>query len=319
MAAQPNVVSLAQRREVWLQERKSGIGGSDAPAVLGVSSFKTQLELFNEKLGLADATQQTERMEWGLRLEGAIVEAYAEKTGRAVVKREPYTITRSSKHPFMFATLDAEVEDPKLGRGTLQAKCSEYDWDEETPTEYLVQIQHEMEVGGFNWGSLALLVRGNRFRYIDVERHDRVISHIVEREAEFMERIKKLEPPPAGPADADALATLYRKTTGEVIAVPAEVGNWFDEKVKLDEEIAKLTERQDHIKNACRQILGEAVFGMIPDGRRISWSPTKGQDAVLCTNSLVMKCECGKEVTSTCGVQIKPPVPGHRTLRFHKK
>lgn len=302
MATALKLVDLAERREAWLKERRAGIGGSDAPAVLGVSSFKTPLELFTEKLGLTDDAVQNERMEWGLRLEGAVIDAYGEKTGRDVKRGEQFTLTRSKRHDFMFATLDATINDPAKGPGTLQVKCSEYGWDGEVPPEYLVQIQHEMEVADLNWGSLAVLVRGNHFEHIDVDRHPRIVAHIVEREAEFMERLRKLEPPAAGPGDAEALARLYAKTTGEVIALPPEAGAWIDEKVALEAEIKERSERLDHLKNCCRQILGEAVYGLLPDGRRISWKPVDREDS---------KCP-------NCATVITPGTT-YRRLTFHKK
>ncbi len=36
--------------EEWLGLRKTGIGGSDAAVILGISPFKSTLELWNEKV-----------------------------------------------------------------------------------------------------------------------------------------------------------------------------------------------------------------------------------------------------------------------------
>ena len=38
-------------RDAWLAERQTGLGGSDAAAVLGVDPFKTKHELWLEKTG----------------------------------------------------------------------------------------------------------------------------------------------------------------------------------------------------------------------------------------------------------------------------
>src|SRR5688500_4639250 len=118
----PTSAAFVEKRKKWLEERKNGIGGSEAPIVLGVSKFATPLDLFTEKLGLRPEPIQTERMKWGLRLERAIVEAYADETGREVRTFEPYTLIRSKKNPFMFTTLDALVIDPKRGPGVLEVK-----------------------------------------------------------------------------------------------------------------------------------------------------------------------------------------------------
>ena len=42
-------------REDWLEERKKGIGGSDAATILGLNPYKTTIELWEEKTGRKDA------------------------------------------------------------------------------------------------------------------------------------------------------------------------------------------------------------------------------------------------------------------------
>ena len=50
----------------WLQVRRSGIGGSDAAAALGLSPWKSALELWQEKVsGQRQPTQENEAMIWG--------------------------------------------------------------------------------------------------------------------------------------------------------------------------------------------------------------------------------------------------------------
>ena len=40
-------------REQWLAYRRQGIGGSDAASVLGISPFRTGVDLYYDKLGLS--------------------------------------------------------------------------------------------------------------------------------------------------------------------------------------------------------------------------------------------------------------------------
>ena len=44
------IVNLEQNSEAWLDWRKTGIGSSDAPAILGISPWKTRRELWEEKV-----------------------------------------------------------------------------------------------------------------------------------------------------------------------------------------------------------------------------------------------------------------------------
>ena len=51
--AMPNAVVSTEGlpREEWLAYRRKGIGGSDAAAVLGISPFRTGVDLYYDKLG----------------------------------------------------------------------------------------------------------------------------------------------------------------------------------------------------------------------------------------------------------------------------
>lgn len=45
-------IKLEHNSPEWLEFRKTGIGGSDAAAILGLSPFKTNVEVWEEKVGL---------------------------------------------------------------------------------------------------------------------------------------------------------------------------------------------------------------------------------------------------------------------------
>ena len=46
-----NEKKQSKSREQWLQERKKGIGGSDAAVVIGKSKWKNNVQLWEEKTG----------------------------------------------------------------------------------------------------------------------------------------------------------------------------------------------------------------------------------------------------------------------------
>ena len=70
-----------------LAARKRGIGGSDAPAVLGVSPWRTPLDVYLDKTDQSDPVETTEAMEWGSRLEDQIAAAAAERLGVRMRRR----------------------------------------------------------------------------------------------------------------------------------------------------------------------------------------------------------------------------------------
>jgi predicted phage-related endonuclease len=77
----PAVVEKYGSREEWLTARKRGLGASDAACVLGMSRFRSAYSLAVDKLtNTVDATQD-ETAEWGIRLEPAIAQKFAEVMG----------------------------------------------------------------------------------------------------------------------------------------------------------------------------------------------------------------------------------------------
>ena len=64
-----------EERTAWLNERRKGIGGSDVAAIIGLSPWTTPLDIYEQKLGIALPSEETEAMYWGTALEPAIRQA----------------------------------------------------------------------------------------------------------------------------------------------------------------------------------------------------------------------------------------------------
>jgi len=77
LVAQPQFETEA----AWLAERKRGIGGSDAAAILGLSKFRTPLQVYLDKIGQAPPIEETAPMRWGKKLEPLILDEYEQIKG----------------------------------------------------------------------------------------------------------------------------------------------------------------------------------------------------------------------------------------------
>lgn len=73
-------------REEWLSVRGNGIGSSDAAVAVGISPFKSPLELWLEKTGRQPAPDlaANDAVFWGTTLEHIIATVYAERNGAKV-------------------------------------------------------------------------------------------------------------------------------------------------------------------------------------------------------------------------------------------
>lgn len=261
-------------RTAWLAERRTGIGGSDASAILGVNRWKSAYTLWAEKCGLLpDDGEESEPAEWGKRLESAIAAKYADVTGRFVHlhgSSRP-TILRHAARPYMIGSLDADVScAEREGPGILEIKTTGAhlgdEWEEAAPLGYQVQLQHYMAVTGRRWGSFAVLIGGQKFRWYDVERNDTFIATLEVKCEEFWRLVETRTPPDidATESTAAALKKLYPQDTGEAVDLGIEAVELVEQLEAAKAEIAAAEARKREIDNRIRAAIGSASFGVVP-------------------------------------------------------
>lgn len=194
-----------------VDQRRNGLGGSDAAAAAGVSRWKTPLDVYLEKRGEARPFEGNEYTRWGEALEPAIRQAYSDATGRIV--RLPEDTLRHAAIPFLLCHPDGVTDDGRL----FEAKNTRSDrgWGEpgtdQVPIEYLVQVQHNMLVMGLRVADVAVLVAGSDFRIYEVPADRELQDMLIERESDLWMRIEKGMPPrPVNAADVHA---LYARAT----------------------------------------------------------------------------------------------------------
>jgi len=263
-------------REQWLEVRSHGIGSSDAAAVLGLSPWKSPLALYAEKVGLIepDDLSDLEHVRWGNILEEPIAERYSEVTGRTVVDPGRFTVDIHPEHPFILASVDRRIAGDGNGHGPgiLEIKtASAYklqDWQEEPPLPYQVQLQHQLMVTGCRWGSLAVLVGGQKFHYVDLERNDDFCRILLDAELEFWSRVERRDPPDADGSDSTrrALEAMYPLDIGETVALSEEAWELAQELELAKQTIKAATDRKQEIENRIKAELGPFAKGLFSDG-----------------------------------------------------
>lgn len=175
------VESAEVERAAWLQERRSGIGGSDAAAILGLSRWSSPLQVWLDKRGeLPD--RESEPMWWGRELEDVIAKRYELETSLPLTK--PGSILYHPEHACLLANPDRLAPD----RGVeIKTARSADDWgrpgSDEVPIEYFLQSHHYMNVTGLRRWDIAVLFAGSDFRiytiWFDPEVEQKMCSDLV--------------------------------------------------------------------------------------------------------------------------------------------
>jgi predicted phage-related endonuclease len=98
------VASFHDDKAAWLRARSSGIGASEAPAVVGVDDWSNALEVWGRKRGLIDEAAESEAMFWGKAHEPTILQVTAQRCGLPVAGFG--IMVRHAEHDFVMATPD---------------------------------------------------------------------------------------------------------------------------------------------------------------------------------------------------------------------
>ena len=257
-------------RAKWLEERRKGIGGSDAPVVCGLSKRKSPYELWLEKRGEAPEAEDTEPMFWGRTLEPVIRQRYANETGKVV--EVPGKILVHPKHPWMIANVDGIIP----GERVLEVKTARTaeGWGEEgtdeVPQAYLIQVQHYLAVTGLPVADVAVLIGGQDYRTYEVPADDEAQEMIIEREVVFWERVK--HGPAPEPTTFKALQAKFGSASREArVQADAECLEAYTALL----EIKALKAQEERLKTVIMKKLGAADTLVEGDRVLVTWKAGK--------------------------------------------
>ncbi|MDB5069563.1 MAG: recombinase [Candidatus Eremiobacteraeota bacterium] len=227
--------------------RATGLGGTDMAVLAGFGyGDRTNLALWEEKLGLREPEDPGEPAFWGKRLEGEVATVTAERLG-VKIARVNSTI-RHPQHEFLFAHIDRRIVTSSIegetlarmrhvlgaldggrwagpGRWLLEIKAVNpfvareswgADW-EELPPRVLVQVQHYLRLTGYDGAIVAVLIGGQELRLYFVPRDRDMGEDLVKLGVHFWTQHVLTRVPPAITTYADA-KRLFPQHVGMPIA-----------------------------------------------------------------------------------------------------
>lgn len=244
------------------QERKNYLGGSDAPAVLGISRFRTPLQVWGEKTGrfpIQDISD-TLPVKIGNALEDFVAKLWCAETGKKV-RRNNRTFF-SKEYPFIAGNIDREVVGEKA---FLEVKTAgEFmrdEWEGDSiPQEYMAQILHYLYVTGYDKCYVAVLIGNREFKKYEIFRKDYedVINKIIEKEVYFWnEFVLKGIPPAVKSMDSELINNAFPNSVDTT-----EIVDLDDEYTRMIETLEGLKEDKKAIENKIKEIENKIKFAM---------------------------------------------------------
>jgi putative phage-type endonuclease len=262
--------------DLWKVERANGLGGSDAPQILGISPFGGPASVAASKLGFYAGDVESELHEWGHYVEEPLIRRFAAETGIEGKLSGVLYRSNDAATPWLQATLDGDIPGENAGIQCKLAVFSWDAWDEGVPDYVEAQVQHEMAVTGWDAVYVLALLRGYQFRWSRVERDEAFIAErLVPTLGEFWRKLKADEPiAPLGAPDREweALKLRYaRPVEGKVVHLAGadwveEFERWRDfSRTKSSAEKAAKESR-----NRLVAAIGDGEIATLDDGTRLT-------------------------------------------------
>lgn len=216
------------------RDRKTFIGGSDAAGVLGLSRWKTPLQVWAEKTGQIIPEDISGKLcvKLGVALEDTVAKLFEEETGKKVQRVNE---TRFHKdYDFLGASLDRKVvgESAFLECKTASAfKAKEWD-GEDIPQEYIIQCLHYLAVTGYEKAYIAVLIGNQDFKWKEITRDEALLNNIINKEVSFWNDfvVPNIMPMTLSSNDSDTLYKLFPKEIEETVI---ELGDEMNQEIEL--------------------------------------------------------------------------------------
>ena len=217
----PNTVELLPEtsdRNAWLEQRRHGIGSSDASIIMGLSTYESPYTLWEQKTGRAPLDPPVDRdteelREWGNRLEPVIRAAVGEELGLDIVKED--RAWANKERPWLRANLDGIVAGQEI---VFEFKNTSSfmrpQWEDQIPDHAEIQVHHTGLVCGWTDAVVAGLIGGNHLAIHRLELNPNILEMMLTAEEKFWQHVQDDTAPDVDwhERTKDALLTEWRQT-----------------------------------------------------------------------------------------------------------
>lgn len=248
-------------------DRSKYIGGSDIGAILGLSKFKSPLEVWMEKTGKEVTSKDSLPLRFGIFAESFVADEYSRATGHHLLHDESAHIHPA--HAFMSAHIDRFVvcnSADKLPTKILECKTAnafaKSEWgqvgSDEVPMTYLAQVAWYQAITDICQADLAVLFGNSDFRIYQIERDKVLEDLIIQKGVHFWNEhvLKDIPPSPSTEADCQL---LFSKGASNLRAEANQEMYELSKKLQaLNSQITQYEAQSSDIKQTLMNAMGQA-------------------------------------------------------------
>lgn len=254
-------------------DRRNSIGGSDVAAILGLSKWKTPVDVWLEKRS-EDPIPEVDKiaLRFGQFAEEFVAQEYSRKVGLKVQKHNRLLV--HPEYPFLTGNVDRLVipagqkiaafrEEIRTDR-LLECKTSSAhmagEWGEsgtdEIPLYYLTQVHWYMMLTGCRWADVAVLIGNNDFRVYHIPTDFGLQEMMLKKTVEFWEQyVIGGGIPPA--VTAEDINRLYPVAKRQEIEANEILISQFDELLISKSAIKTREKNKESLEMKIKEFMGE--------------------------------------------------------------
>lgn len=272
-------VNAAPGSQEWLEARRSGLGASEVPAILGFDPYRSGLDVWAEKRGMLTGERSDSPQATVGRFAEAMIAQLYEHQHDQVLGHVP-----SARHPeldILFASADrmaykqvpgfagkASVESPESWLYPVEIKNRggfPRGWGEagtaDIPDEVAVQVIVQMACYDQDEARVAALLSGNDFRVYTIHRDRQLEEDILSRVSDWWTRhvVNGEEPPLTGASVDKYLARKFAQGSKDIIELESghAVTGVMRELLQVKANLSALEEQEKALTNIIKAEIGE--------------------------------------------------------------
>jgi len=250
----------------FTQDRTKYIGGSDIGAILGLSKFRTPLEVWMEKTGKESRQLDSLPLRFGSFAEEFVASEYARATGFELLHDESIYIHPT--HPMMSAHVDRFILGDGLNKpATRLLECktanpfARGEWGEpgtdQVPMSYLCQCIWYMAITGIEQCDLAVLFGNSDFRIYEISRDLELEALVIKKALHFWNEYVLKDIPPPAQTEGDYQALFKRSDPSKTIEANQKTVELIREMQSLSKQSGdaeeQITQIKQHIMNEMKE------------------------------------------------------------------
>lgn len=284
--------------EEWLAQRKSYLGASETPAILGFDKYMTPLDVYLDKRGETEPSPAGVRAEAGLRAEEMIASWISDLYSLKIQRDNK--IRCHPKLPFWRCNLDRLIVGQPNGTAALELKTTSMEtlkrWDPKAEelnpvfVHHWIQVQAQLAITGYKWAAIGVMPADSYQGFgqpelIPIQPDQEFITMMAGRVEEFWEGHVLSGVPPAPMTEGD-LKALYPRSLPKTLEIDEGTLEKVRQIAEMRKRIKGLGDELDEMELALKLLLTD-------------YEAASYQGEVVCTYKSAKERESFNETTFT--------------------